>query len=149
MDVLNAGLQVKGTQFHLFPVLRKTDHKLFLARNAIEFLDVFQFNRRVAAKGDANFMLVFEPNDIHGPFRETGIAKGRNGLQSLRLQELVKNASNRFLDYCVAQMPLGNTVDRFEYPFLNLFFHFPSPPHVQANALFTAHPGRHYFKRRI
>jgi hypothetical protein len=128
IDVLNAGLQVKGTQFHLFLILRKTDHKPFLAGNAIESLDVFQFNRGIAAKGDADFMVVFEPNDIHRPFWETGIAKGRNGVQSLPFQELVKDASNRFLDYCVTQVPLGNTVDRFDYPFLNVFFHFQSPP---------------------
>jgi hypothetical protein len=94
-------------------------------------------------------MFVFEPNDIYRPFRETGIAKGRDGLQSLPLQKLVKNASNRFLDYCVTQVPLGDTVDRFNYPFLNLFFHFPSPPHGQANAFSTAHPGKYYSKRQI
>lgn len=83
--MLNPRFKEKGAHLDLLFIWRKTDDDFLFTDHAFQALDVFEFNRGVAAESHFNSVVIIHAHHIHRTLWIAWITKGRNGAQPLLL----------------------------------------------------------------
>lgn len=83
--MLYPGFKEKGAHLDLLFIWRKTDDGFLFTDHAFQALDVFEFNRGIAAESHLNSVIIIHAHHVHRALRIAWITKCRNGAQSLLL----------------------------------------------------------------